>query len=122
METELWEKMRAIRRRHRERMILRRKSRVDMGRWHVKNFGYLAKNNTVCSCWMCGNPRKFFGEVTAQERKFKQAYQRGDSGSNREIYLEALEWLHRIIFVLIHTQCTIAMSYFRVSGAGAFTA
>jgi len=86
METESWEKIRAIRRRHRERMILRRKSRVDMGRWHVKSLGYLAKNNTVCSCWMCGNPKKYFGEVTVQERKFKQAYQRSDPGSNREIY------------------------------------
>jgi hypothetical protein len=40
---------------------------------------------------MCGNPKKYFGEVTVQERKFKQAYQRSDPGSNREIYLEALE-------------------------------
>ena len=29
---------------------------------------YLGKNNTVCSCWMCGNPRKYFGEVTRQEK------------------------------------------------------
>jgi hypothetical protein len=31
--------------------------------FHVKN---LAK----CSCWMCGNPRKFHGEKTLQEQIF----------------------------------------------------
>lgn len=25
-----------------------------------------------CSCWMCGNPRKFFGERTVQERSHDQ--------------------------------------------------
>ena len=24
-----------------------------------------------CSCWMCGNPRKYFGEKTWQETKFE---------------------------------------------------
>jgi len=24
----------------------------------------------VCSCWMCGNPRKWFGDLTIQERRF----------------------------------------------------
>lgn len=30
----------------------------------------------MCSCYMCGNPRKHFGELTIQERKFndKQRY------------------------------------------------
>lgn len=23
----------------------------------------------ACSCWMCGNPRRHFGETTLQERK-----------------------------------------------------
>jgi len=45
-----------------------------MGRWYVKNLGYLAENNTVCSCWMCGNPRKYFRQVTVQERKANQAW------------------------------------------------
>jgi hypothetical protein len=30
-----------------------------------KNHDYLA----VCSCWMCGNPRRFEGERTLQERR-----------------------------------------------------
>lgn len=28
---------------------------------------------TPCSCWACGNARKWFGEQTIQERRFKQA-------------------------------------------------
>lgn len=30
------------------------------------------KTPTPCSCWMCGNPRKWFGDVTVQERNFAQ--------------------------------------------------
>ena len=26
----------------------------------------------LCSCWMCGNPRKWFNEKTIQERKMYQ--------------------------------------------------
>ena len=85
--TESLQKMGAIRRHHRRRVILKRFERVEIGRWHVKELGYLAKNNTVCSCWMCGNPRKFFDEVTAQERKFKQAHERGEICSNRAVSL-----------------------------------
>jgi hypothetical protein len=65
---------RAIRRHHRNRIILKRYEKVKMGHWHVKNPGYLAKNNTVCSCWMCGNPRKYFEELTVQQRKFNQSW------------------------------------------------
>jgi hypothetical protein len=28
------------------------------------------KNLVKCSCWMCGNPRKFHGEKTLQEQIF----------------------------------------------------
>lgn len=30
-----------------------------------------ADNLAVCSCWMCGNPRKFFAEETMQERRMR---------------------------------------------------
>ena len=30
------------------------------------------KTPTPCSCWMCGNPRKFFQEPTLQEKSFAQ--------------------------------------------------
>ena len=35
-------------------------------RWTIKN----ADNIKSCSCWMCGNPRRYFGEQTLQERLF----------------------------------------------------
>jgi hypothetical protein len=66
-----FKKARAIRRHHRERIIHKRYDRVQRGYWYVKKPGYLANNNTVCSCWMCGNPRKYFGELTRQEKIFK---------------------------------------------------
>jgi hypothetical protein len=62
-------KIRAVRRHHRKRIILKRYERVERGYWYVKNPGYLSKNNTVCSCCMCGNPRKYFGERTVQEKR-----------------------------------------------------
>jgi hypothetical protein len=62
---------RSIRRHHRVRIIRKRYEKVQRGYWHVKSPGYLAKNNTVCSCWMCGNPRKYFGELTRQEKIFR---------------------------------------------------
>ena len=34
--------------------------------------GVHANTAAPCSCWMCGNPRKFFGERTVQERRFDQ--------------------------------------------------
>jgi len=58
----------SIRRHHRARIINKRLKRVREGRWFVKSPGYLGKNNTVCSCAMCGNRRKYFGEVTRQEK------------------------------------------------------
>ncbi len=27
---------------------------------------------TPCSCWMCGNPRRYFGERSLQERRANQ--------------------------------------------------
>jgi hypothetical protein len=29
----------------------------------------MAETPAICSCWMCGNPRKYFGERTVQERR-----------------------------------------------------
>ena len=58
---------RAIRRYHRQRIISKRYERVVRGVWFVKSPGHLGKTNTVCSCRMCGNPRKYFGLVTRQE-------------------------------------------------------
>ncbi|MES2257252.1 MAG: hypothetical protein V4724_01980 [Pseudomonadota bacterium] len=34
--------------------------------------GIYARTMPVCSCWMCGNPRRYLGEVTMQERRFAE--------------------------------------------------
>jgi len=59
--------LRGLRRHHRNRIMVKRYKRVEQGHWYVKKPGHLAKNNTVCSCSMCGNPRKIFGKVTRKE-------------------------------------------------------
>ncbi len=33
--------------------------------------GKWAHTRPVCSCWMCGNPRKYFGEITIQEQRLR---------------------------------------------------
>jgi len=64
---------RAIRRYHRQRIISKRYERVVRGVWFVKSPGHLGKTNTVCSCRMCGNPRKYCGLVTRQEKLADEA-------------------------------------------------
>lgn len=56
---------RAIRRAHLVRMKTKARNlyKHDI---QAKNANHLA----VCSCCMCGNPRKWFNELTFQERKF----------------------------------------------------
>jgi hypothetical protein len=36
-----------------------------------KQAGIFANHGKVCSCWMCGNPRRYLGEQTIQERRQK---------------------------------------------------
>lgn len=37
--------------------------------------GLLKKTPKACSCWMCGNPRKYFGEIPLREsRQIMEAY------------------------------------------------
>lgn len=58
---------RSLRRFHQERM--KNKARKL---YPYDSSGKLANNLTACSCEMCGNPRKHFGEKTIQERKHDQ--------------------------------------------------
>lgn len=37
-----------------------------------KMIGTAANHGKLCSCHMCGNPRKFFNEKTLQEQKFDE--------------------------------------------------
>jgi len=43
--------------------LLRLRQLPCSARW----VGIMAATPAVCSCWMCGNPRRFFGELTRQE-------------------------------------------------------
>lgn len=66
---------RAVRRHHRDRLIAKRKKVI----WWAEHtpHGMLANTPCRCSCWMCGNPRKYYkaqwiGRRTIQERKHYQ--------------------------------------------------
>lgn len=58
---------RALRRHHTER-LKRKRAGYFFGKAGVKVFHTPA----LCSCPMCGNPRKWFGERTIQERRLFQ--------------------------------------------------
>ena len=36
-----------------------------------RDINVYAKTPKVCSCYMCGNPRKYYGEDTIQEKRMK---------------------------------------------------
>ena len=52
---------------HAERIKNRRKNYSAVQ--HI-GLGKVSCTPANCSCWMCGNPRKFFKEITQQEKKF----------------------------------------------------
>ena len=66
---------RALRRHHVARL---KKSRSDywghvLGlEWEPQHLGAVVQHPCICSCWMCGNPRKWVGERTLQERREMQ--------------------------------------------------
>ena len=59
---------RAQRRHHYRRLKQKRRHYYSgYGRHRNDVQGRLANTATLCSCWMCGNPRKHFGKKTRQE-------------------------------------------------------
>jgi hypothetical protein len=52
-------------RRHHDARMKKKARRVYPGDTNGKLSDHLAS----CSCYMCGNPRKYFGEPTMQERR-----------------------------------------------------
>lgn len=64
---------RAIRRHHRNRLYHHRRFywRRDLAASDKdkKYRGMVVDTPTRCSCWMCGNPRRYFLEKTMQERR-----------------------------------------------------
>jgi len=70
---------RALRRHHRQRMI-RHALRTYALRWWKDDPDVqrrcalrLYNNLAKCSCWMCGNPRRYEGRLTRQEVQQLQA-------------------------------------------------
>ncbi len=58
-------------RRHHERCLKRRVRDYYGGyaRSDARATGRLVHTRQLCSCWMCGNPRRYLGEATLQERR-----------------------------------------------------
>lgn len=50
---------------------------------HIGRFAHTVPD---CSCWMCGHPRRYCGEVTMQERRF--------ADNEREQWTAVQETLH----------------------------
>lgn len=65
---------RALRRYHaqRRKAWVRRTLRHYFMKRHdlsARRVGMYSKTPKICSCFMCGNPRRFHGELTIQERR-----------------------------------------------------
>jgi len=64
----------ALRRHHAQRMktwVLRtlRHYFTEGHSFPARRVGMYSKTPKICSCFMCGNPRRFHGELTIQERR-----------------------------------------------------
>lgn len=66
---------RALRRAQRARLKQRRKRYLIWCNRFARpeaRLGSYIDTPTPCSCWMCGNPRRYFHERTIQERRWYQ--------------------------------------------------
>lgn len=64
---------RAIRRYHYKRLKYNRKKYWFAGK-SEKYLGMCVTTPSPCSCYMCGNPRKYFKSLTMQEKKANVVY------------------------------------------------
>ena len=67
---------RAERRKHKQRMKKKAEKIVRTEGWTDEEYiahraARIAENRTACSCHMCGNPRRIWGEKTIQEKKYE---------------------------------------------------
>lgn len=71
---------RALRRHHRERLKATRRFYWGRGRGagsaSDKTLGMALSTAAPCSCPLCGNPRRHFGEMTLQELRADEALRR----------------------------------------------
>lgn len=61
---------RSVRRHHRERLKNNRKNYHNGPEWYKDQVSIWVNTPTPCSCWGCGNPRKYFNSLTIQEKRF----------------------------------------------------
>lgn len=62
--------MSAIRRHHRDRIKRKRAGHFGGNAGSTpRKLGMVVSTAAPCSCAMCGNPRKLFGDLTMQERR-----------------------------------------------------
>ena len=60
---------RALRRHHAARLKVMRHFHWGRDIRHdVKSLGKAVDTPCPCSCWMCGNPRRYFNQLTRQEQ------------------------------------------------------
>jgi hypothetical protein len=65
-----------LRRHHRARLKIKRLDyyggymRTLSAQQCARHLGRAVQNAALCSCWACGNPRRYFGELTLPERRF----------------------------------------------------
>ena len=73
------ERNRATNRHHEERIKNKVKNyhNVHTDKSVEKSIGKVAHSRAICSCWMCGNPRKHFGEVTIHEKIWNEIEKSG---------------------------------------------
>lgn len=70
-----YKKKRALRRHHYNRLKVKRRFYWS-GDWKAldeRQRGLVVDTPCPCSCWMCGNPRRYFGELTIQEKRHDES-------------------------------------------------
>ena len=65
---------RGMRRHHEERVKARVRSYYGgHAAGDPRRIGMIAHTRRLCSCWMCGNPRKYWKQETIQESRAREA-------------------------------------------------
>jgi hypothetical protein len=52
--------------------------------WDPKSIGLRSHTPCLCSCWMCGNPRKYYNDGTIQEKKNERMHELLESLQEKE--------------------------------------
>lgn len=63
---------RAVRRSHIKRLRTNRKSYWSNWGLTERFLGMLTHTAKICSCWMCGNPRKYYRKKSLKELSFEE--------------------------------------------------